>query len=119
MSDIGCQMASQPLSQRIQQTRDIGRLITAGRKRARLSQTELAAQLGVSRKTVSNLERGVTANILLSTALQALRLAGFVLEAQPRRPPTITEVMARRAADQARADKLSAAAATRSARSRR
>lgn len=105
--------------QRILQTRDIGRLIAAGRKRARLTQTDFATQLGVSRKTVSDLERGVAAHISLNTALQALQFAGFVLEARPRRPPTITEVMARRAADQARADQLTGEATARSARSRR
>lgn len=112
-------MVPTPPAQRVLQTRDIGRLIAAGRKRARLSQTDFAAQLGVSRKTVSDLERGVAAHISLSTALQALQLAGFVVEARPRRPPTITEVMARRAADQARADQLASEATARSARSRR
>lgn len=106
-------------TQRVLQTRDIGRLIAAGRKRARLSQTVFATQLGVSRKTVSDLERGVAAHISLNTALQALQLAGFVLEARPRRPPTIAEVMARRAADQARADQLSGEAISPPARNRR
>lgn len=106
-------------AQRILQTRDIGRLIAAGRKRARLSQTEFATQLGVSRKTVSDLERGVAAHISLNTALQALQFAGFVLEARLRRPPTISEVMARRAADQARTDQLSVEANVRSGRTRR
>lgn len=105
-------------TQRVRQIQDVGRLIAAGRKRARLSQTEFATQLGVSRKTLSDLERGVAAHISLNTVLQALQLAGFVLEARSRRPPTITEVMARRAADQARADVLAGEAAARSARNR-
>jgi transcriptional regulator with XRE-family HTH domain len=112
-------MVSTSPAQRVLQTRDIGRLIAAGRKRARLSQTDFATQLGVSRKTVSDLERGVAAHISLSTALQALQFAGFVLEARARRPPTITEVMARRAADHARADQLTSEATARSSRSRR
>ncbi|HEY5755234.1 MAG TPA: helix-turn-helix domain-containing protein [Steroidobacter sp.] len=103
-------------AQQILQTRDVGRLIAAGRKRARLSQTDFAAQLGVSRKTVSDLERGVAAHVSLNTALQALTLAGLVLEARPRRPPTITEVMARRAADRERADQLTGEATARARR---
>ena len=105
--------------QRILQARDIGRLNAAGRKRTRLSQSDFADQLGVCRKTVSDLERGVAAHVSLSTALRALQFAGFVLEARPRRPPTITEVMARRAADQARADQLAGEANARAARIRR
>lgn len=93
-------------TRRVLRTLDVGRLIAAGRKRAELSQTDFATHLGVSRKTVSDLECGVAAHISLSTALQALHLAGFVLEAWVRRPPTITEVMARRAADRVRADQL-------------
>ena len=112
-------MVPTPSPQRILQTRDIGRLIAAGRKRARLSQTDFAAQLAVSRKTVSDLERGASAHVSLNTALQALQLAGFILEARPRRPPTITEVMARRAADQVRADQLTGEANARAARNRR
>jgi len=87
---------------------EIGRLIAEGRKRANLSQSEFAAQLGVSRKTISDIERGVAEHLSLSTALQALWLAGFQLEALPRRPPTLSEVMARRAADQVRAEQLAA-----------
>jgi transcriptional regulator with XRE-family HTH domain len=109
-------MASATPAQQILKTRDVGRLIAAGRKSAGLSQTDFATQLGVSRKTVSDLERGVAAHISLSTALQALRLAGLVLEARPRRLPTITEVMARRAADRARADQLTAEATARARR---
>lgn len=95
-------------SQRISQSNEIGRLVAEGRKRGKLSQSEFAAQLGVSRRTVSDIERGVAEHLSLNTALQALWLAGFQLEALPRRPPTLSEVMARRAADQARAEQLAA-----------
>ena len=104
--------------QRISHIRDIGRLIAAGRKRVRLSQTDFATQLGVSRKTVSDLERGVATHISLSTALQALQFAGFIVEARSRRPPTIAEVMARRAADQAHANQLGDETSARPARTR-
>ncbi|MEJ0034903.1 MAG: helix-turn-helix transcriptional regulator [Gammaproteobacteria bacterium] len=83
-------------------------MIAEGRKRANLSQSEFADQLGVSRKTISDIERGVAEHLSLNTALQALWLAGFQLEALPRRPPTLSEVMARRAADRARAEHLAA-----------
>ena len=102
-------MPSSPPSHRVSQSNEIGRLIAEGRKRANLSQSEFAAQLGVSRKTISDIERGVAEHLSLNTALQALWLAGFQLEALPRRPPTLSEVMARRAADQVRAEQLAAA----------
>lgn len=101
-------MAPLRSTHRLSQSNEIGRLIAEGRKRARLSQSEFAAQLGVSRKTVSDIERGVAEHLSLNTALQALWLAGFQLEALPRRPPTLSDVMARRAADQERADQLTA-----------
>jgi transcriptional regulator with XRE-family HTH domain len=101
-------MASPRSTHRVSQSSEIGRLIAEGRKRANLSQSEFAAQLGVSRKTVSDIERGVAEHLSLNTALQALWLAGFQLEALPRRPPTLADVMARRAADQARAEQLAA-----------
>jgi HTH-type transcriptional regulator/antitoxin HipB len=97
---------------RVSQSSEIGDLIAAGRKRANLSQSEFAAQLGISRKTVSDIERGAAEHVSLNTALQALWLAGFQLEAHPRRPPTLSEVMTRRAADQARAEQLAATART-------
>jgi transcriptional regulator with XRE-family HTH domain len=101
-------MAPTRPARRVSQSGEIGQLIAEGRKRADLSQSEFAAQLGVSRKTVSDIERGVAENLSLKTALQALWLAGFHLEASPRRPPTLSEVMARRAADRARAEQLAA-----------
>lgn len=72
-----------------------------------MPQERFAQQLGVSRKTVSDLERGVAENVSLNTALRALALAGFTVEASPHRPPTLTEVMEQRAKDLARADALS------------
>lgn len=101
-------MGSSTPSHRVSQSSEIGRLIAQGRKRAKLSQSQFAARLGVSRKTISDIERGVAQHLSLNTALRALWLAGFQLEALPRRPPTLFEVMARRAADQARAEQLPA-----------
>jgi transcriptional regulator with XRE-family HTH domain len=83
---------------------DIGRLIADGRRRAKLSQAEFGERLGVSRKTISDIERGAAEHLSLNTALTALWLAGFQLEVNPRRPPTLNQIMARRAADNARAE---------------
>jgi len=60
----------------------------------------------VSRKTLSDLERGAAEHVSLKTAMAALTLAGYVLFAAERRPPTMEEIMARRAADRTRADEL-------------
>jgi transcriptional regulator with XRE-family HTH domain len=91
---------------RLTKSADIGRLIAEGRKRTKLSQSEFASKLGVSRKTISDIERGAAEHLSINTALAALWLAGFQLEANQRRPPTLSEVMARRAADLARAEQL-------------
>ena len=72
----------------------------------------LAQKLGVSRKTVSDLERGAAEHVSLKTAMGALALAGFVLYSAERRPPSLDEIMARRARDRARADELVASQAT-------
>jgi DNA-binding XRE family transcriptional regulator len=97
-------MASQ--NPRLKQAADVGRLVTEGRRRAKLSQEEFASRVGISRKTLSDLERGVADHVSLKTAIKALLLAGFALEAAPRRPPTLSEVMAQRAEHQARVDRL-------------
>jgi transcriptional regulator with XRE-family HTH domain len=93
-------------SARLTKSADIGRLIAEGRKRTQLSQSEFASKLGVSRKTISDIERGAAEHLSINTALAALWLAGFQLEANQRRPPTLSEVMARRAKDLARAEML-------------
>jgi transcriptional regulator with XRE-family HTH domain len=93
-------------SSRLSKSSDIGRLVAEGRKRSGLSQAEFGAELGVSRKTISDIERGAAEHLSIKTALAALWLAGFQLEATQRRPPTLSEVMARRAADRARAELL-------------
>ena len=76
---------------------EVGRLIASGRKRLGISQTAFSSRLGVSRKTLSDLERGAAEHVSLKTALRALALAGFVVDVSPHRPPTLAEVMANRA----------------------
>jgi transcriptional regulator with XRE-family HTH domain len=101
-------MATPRSSATLSRSTDIGRLIAEGRRRVKLSQAEFAERLGVSRKTISDIERGAAEHLSLNTALAALWLAGFQLEANTRRPPTLDEVMARRAADLARAEQIGA-----------
>ena len=85
---------------------ELGLRVAQGRRRAKISQATFAQKLGVSRKTISDLERGTAEHVSLKTAIAALSLAGFVLYFAERRPPTMEEIMARRAADRTRADKL-------------
>src|SRR5271170_5997427 len=85
---------------------ELGLRVARGRRRAKISQAAFAEKLGVSRKTVSDLERGAAEHVSLKTAMAALALAGFVLYSAERRAPTLDEIMARRAADRARADAL-------------
>jgi transcriptional regulator with XRE-family HTH domain len=93
---------------------ELGLRIARGRRRAKISQAVFAEKLGVSRKTISDLERGTAEHVSLKTAMAALSLAGFVLYCAERRPPTMEEIMARRAADRTRADKLLNSATTHS-----
>ena len=85
---------------------ELGLRVARGRRRAKISQTAFAKKLGVSRKTISDLERGAAEHVSLKTAMAALSLAGFALYSAERRPPTMEEIMARRAADRTRADQL-------------
>src|SRR5579863_8469918 len=85
---------------------ELGLRVARRRRRAKISQAEFAQKLGVSRKTISDLERGAAEHVSLKTAMAALSLAGFVLYTAERRPPTMEEIMARRAAERTRADEL-------------
>jgi DNA-binding XRE family transcriptional regulator len=80
--------------------------VAQGRRRAEMSQADFARKLGVSRKTISDLERGAGEHISLKTVMAAMALAGFALYSAQRRPPTQEEIMTRRAADRARAEGL-------------
>lgn len=95
-----------PDATRLMRPFEVGSQIARGRRQAKISQQDFASKLGVSRKTISDLERGAVEHVSLKTAMEALALAGFVLYAARRRPPTMEEIMARRAADLARAETL-------------
>ncbi|MGH8294266.1 MAG: helix-turn-helix transcriptional regulator [Steroidobacteraceae bacterium] len=96
-------------SHRLLKPFEIGKLVAAGRRRAKLSQQAFAERLGVSRKTVSDLERGAAENVSLKTAMAAISQAGYVLAASARRAPSLAEVMAQRAAHRTRVEELAAA----------
>src|SRR5260221_14683459 len=57
---------------------ELGLRVAQGRRRAKISQAAFAQKLGVSRKTISDLERGAAEHVSLKTAMAALSLAGFV-----------------------------------------
>jgi DNA-binding XRE family transcriptional regulator len=100
-------MADVPVgAQRLLKPFEVGVRVAEGRRRAKISQAAFGQKLGVSRKTISDLERGVAEHVSLKTALAALSLAGFVLYSAERRPPTMEQIMAQRAAERARADEL-------------
>lgn len=85
---------------------ELGLWVARGRRRAKISQAAFAQKLGISRKTISDLERGAAEHVSLKTAMAALSLAGFVLYCAQRRLPTMEEIMAQRAAHRVRAEKL-------------
>lgn len=100
-------LADTPIeAERLLKPFEVGQQVARGRKRAKISQTAFAQKLGVSRKTISDLERGAAEHISLKTAMAALSLAGLVLYTTERRPPSMEEIMAQRAADRARAEAL-------------
>lgn len=107
MSTIGDNDGRRPASaERLLKPFEVGVRVAQGRRRAKISQAQFAQKLGVSRKTISDLERGAAQHVSLKTAMAALSLAGFVLYCAERRPPTMEEIMARRAADRGRAEEL-------------
>jgi transcriptional regulator with XRE-family HTH domain len=59
--------------------------LTQARKRSRLSQDELAALSGLSRRPIYDLERG-NAGIKIGTLLKILDALGLELSITPRRP---------------------------------
>lgn len=61
---------------------DLGLLIRTARKSRGLSQDTLATELGVTRMTVSRLERGES--VAIDTAIAALSLCGMTLIAVPK-----------------------------------
>ena len=76
---------------------DIGLELKGARKRARISQADLAARLGMSRATISAIEGGRCAEIGVRKLAALLELVGLELTVTARsRRPTIDELKAER-----------------------
>lgn len=73
---------------------DIGQLICIARKSKKLSQGSLAAQLGMSRATISGIENGTVAEIGIRKILAICAALGLELLAQERtQRPTLQQLM--------------------------
>lgn len=78
---------------------DIGRLLKAARRGAKLSQQELAQPLGMSRATISALESSRCEEIGFTKLAALLESVGLELVAAPRKSrPTIDDLRAERRA---------------------
>lgn len=76
---------------------DLGPLLKEARRRARLSQEELAAPLGMSRATVSALESGRCEEIGFAKLAALLERLGLELTVRPRvARPTLDELRSER-----------------------
>ena len=81
---------------------EIGVLIRATRKAAKMSQAALARPLGISRATISAIENGTIGEVGIRKVMALCAALGLELHAAPkRRRPTIHEVM-----EEHRAEKL-------------
>ncbi|OPZ82277.1 MAG: helix-turn-helix protein [bacterium ADurb.Bin429] len=72
---------------------EIGREIRQARKERRLTQAALAAALGLSRATISQLERGTVQDIGIRKVVRVLEYLGLTLRVRPKgQPPTLEEL---------------------------
>jgi HTH-type transcriptional regulator/antitoxin HipB len=73
---------------------DIGQTIAHTRKRKKITQTSLAASLGMSRATVSGIENGTVSEIGIRKVLSVCAALGLELVAQEKtRRPTLQQLM--------------------------
>lgn len=73
---------------------EMGQLICKARKSRKLSQEELAAQLGMSRATISGIENGTVPEIGIRKILSICAMLGLELLAQEKtRRPTLQQLM--------------------------
>lgn len=78
---------------------EIGRLLKAARRDAKLSQQDLAGPLGMSRATISAIERGRCEEIGFAKLAALLERVGYeVVVASRRSRPTIDDLRAERRA---------------------
>lgn len=72
---------------------DIGRDIRAARRIRRMSQQELAKNLGMSRTTISQIESGTVREIGVRKLMRILDSLGLELRVRPAgHPPTLEEL---------------------------
>jgi HTH-type transcriptional regulator/antitoxin HipB len=77
--------------------REIGLLFKDARRRSRHTQQELAQALGMSRATLSALERGRCQELGVRKLTALLQMVGLDLFAAPRKsPPTLDDIRAER-----------------------
>ncbi|MEQ8290381.1 MAG: helix-turn-helix transcriptional regulator [Gammaproteobacteria bacterium] len=84
--------------------KQIGHLVRQERKKKRLSQEQLARRAGLSRKTLSDIENGLRAEIGLQTLLNVFREIDLVFDVKPFSPPTLTSLMSKRKLEDSGAD---------------
>lgn len=72
---------------------EIGNKIRAGRKRQKITQDQLAKDLGMSRSTISQLEKGIVQEIGVRKLIRIMEYLGLELRARPAgTPPTLEEL---------------------------
>ncbi len=72
---------------------DIGQQIRQARKDRRLTQATLAAALGMSRATISQLEQGTVQDLGIRKVVRLLEFLGLTLQVRPQgKPPTLDEL---------------------------
>lgn len=72
---------------------DIGNEIRAERKRRKITQDQLAKTFGMSRSTVSQIEKGIVQDIGIRKVIRILEYLGLDLRVRPRgAPPTLEEL---------------------------
>lgn len=72
---------------------DIGKEIRQTRKERHLTQAALAAAFGMSRATISQLERGMVTDIGIRKVIRILEYLGLTIIIRPKgRPPTLDEL---------------------------
>lgn len=63
---------------------ELGKAVRSARKQAKLTQTDVAEQLGMSRATLSALENGTVSEVGIRKVMAICALLGLELNAQPR-----------------------------------
>jgi len=72
---------------------DIGKQIRQARKDRHLTQAALAAALGMSRATISQLEHGTVQDLGIRKVVRLLEYLGLTLQVRPKgQPPTLDEL---------------------------